>query len=391
MLNVSSFFSSCFSVIRENRELSQETTLSPSISRRVTHTKNPPLLRTPPVWLVTAKIPLPLLNGRHTRSHSFVMVGDPGKGSNSGAQYYAINSDDKRSRMVIDDSFIQKTNDNHRHHSFSNNTKAAVELLLGRNFSCIEGFSKAYSTIRQKQEPNISTYKLMEEVKALTFLIPSEHKEMWIYENNGKESTKPNLGERDVRMFEDVDLSEIDKADVKSKPELYSHMFSGEPIKTSKLTLRYLPNTDPIALIEAKRDLLLQRLYMDELYERNGTLLTCSDPNKGFVPPDILSQIQNKTPTYKMLPPFTPLQGNCSTGAATILRKAGTKEEDILACSPRNYGLHHPMYFWKPVPGEVILDETDKSDLRIDNSTIRNHSPDTVDIEIWIRDRQYFV
>lgn len=391
MLNVTSFFSSCFNVLQENRELSRETTISPSISRRVTHMENPPLLRTPPVWLVTAKIPLPLLNGRHTRSHSFVMVGDPGKGSNSGAQYYAINSDDKRSRVIIDDSFIQKTNNNHRYHNFSNNIRAAVESLLGRNFSCIEGFHKTYTNIRQKQEPNISPNKLMEEVKALTFLIPSEHKEMWIYENNGKESTKPNLGERDVRMFENVDLSEIDKVNVKSKSELYSHMLSGEPIKTSKLTLRYLPNTDPIALIEAKRDLLLQRLYMDELYERNGTLLPCSEPNKGFVPPDILSQIQNKTPTYKMLPPFTPLQGNCSTGAATILRKAGTKEEDILACSPRNYGLHHPMYFWKPILGEEILDETDKSDLQVDNSTIRNHNPDTTDIEVWIHDRQYFV
>lgn len=67
-------------------------------------------------------------------------------------------------------------------------------------------------------------------------------------------------------MFENVDLSEIEKVNVKSKSELYSHMLSGEPIKTSKLTLRYLPNTDPIALIEAKQALLLQRLYMDELY-----------------------------------------------------------------------------------------------------------------------------
>lgn len=181
MINVTSFFSSCFNVLQENRELSRETTISPSISRRVTHMENPPLLRTPPVWLVTAKIPLPLLNGRHTRSHSFVMVGDPGKGSNSGAQYYAINSDDKRSRVIIDDGFIQKTNNNHRHHNFSNNTRAAVESLLGRNFSCIEGFHKAYTNIRHKQEPNISLNKLMEEVKALTFLIPSEHKEMWIY------------------------------------------------------------------------------------------------------------------------------------------------------------------------------------------------------------------
>ncbi|MEG0529689.1 MAG: DNA gyrase subunit A, partial [Bacilli bacterium] len=46
-------------------------------------------------------------------------------------------------------------------------------------------------------------------------------------------------------------VSEIEKVNVKSKSELYSHMLSGEPIKTSKLTLRYLPNTDPIALIEA--------------------------------------------------------------------------------------------------------------------------------------------
>nr|MCI5358670.1 type III effector [Escherichia coli] len=29
-------------------------------------------------------------------------------------------------------------------------------------------------------------------------------KEIWIYKNNEKDNAKPNLGERDVRMFENI-------------------------------------------------------------------------------------------------------------------------------------------------------------------------------------------
>lgn len=34
---------------------------------------------------------------------------------------------------------------------------------------------------------------------------------MWIYKNNGKDNAKPNLGERDVRMFENISSDDTDK------------------------------------------------------------------------------------------------------------------------------------------------------------------------------------
>ncbi|EEX4136831.1 T3SS effector EspW, partial [Escherichia coli] len=98
MPKISSVVSSCYHLFSEHQQLSNETTMTNSVSRRIVHKEYGISLKSVPVWLATAKTPLALLNGRHTRSHSFIIAGTPGMGSRSGAQYYAINSDDKRSR-----------------------------------------------------------------------------------------------------------------------------------------------------------------------------------------------------------------------------------------------------------------------------------------------------
>ncbi|EEV0189160.1 type III effector, partial [Escherichia coli] len=80
-----------------------------------------------------------------------------------------------------------------------------------------------------------------------------------------------------------------------------------------------------------------------------GTLIPTPLHEEKSIPADNIKTMLNNIPTYKMLPPFTETQGNCSSGAATFLRKSGAEEKDILACSPRNYGLHHNIKTWDPL------------------------------------------
>lgn len=172
---------------------------------------------------------------------------------------------------------------------------------------------------------------------------------MWICKNNGKDNTKPNLGERDVRMFENISSDDTDKITGKKFSELGEYLYSGNVIKLSQLSIRYLPNINSISLIETKQSLLLHRLYSDEVLQRNGTLIPTPLHEEKSIPADNIKTMLNNIPTYKMLPPFTETQGNCSSGAAMFLRKSGAEEKDILACSPRNYGLHHNIKTWDPL------------------------------------------
>lgn len=96
---------------------------------------------------------------------------------------------------------------------------------------------------------------------------------MWIYKNNGKDNAKPNLGERDVRMFENISPDDTDKITGRKFSELGEYLYSGNVIKLSQLSIRYLPNINSISLIETKQSLLLHRLYSDEVLQRNGTLI----------------------------------------------------------------------------------------------------------------------
>ncbi|EHO9952202.1 T3SS effector EspW [Escherichia coli] len=349
MPKISSVVSSCYYLFREHQQLSNETTMTNSASRRIVHKEHGISLKSVPVWLATAKTPLALLNGKHTRSHSFIIAGTPGMGGRSGAQYYAINSDDKRSRIDIDSLFLKKLNNARNQNKFSIDVKETVIKLQGQKFTCIEDFHKKYSEIRLKTNSNIQQKQITDEVKSLTYLIPSEKKEMWIYKNNGKDNAKPNLGKRDVRMFENISPDDTDKITGRKFSELGEYLYSGNVIKLSQLSIRYLPNINSISLIETKQSLLLHRLYSDEVLQRNGTLIPTPLHEEKSIPAANIKTMLNNIPTYKMLPPFTETQGNCSSGAATFLRKSGAEEKDILACSPRNYGLHHNIKTWDPL------------------------------------------
>ncbi|EIO94925.1 non-LEE-encoded type III secreted effector, partial [Escherichia coli TW09195] len=53
-------------------------------------------------------------------------------GSRSGAQYYAINSDDKRSRIDIDSLFLKKLNNVRNQNKFPIDVKETVIKLQGQ-------------------------------------------------------------------------------------------------------------------------------------------------------------------------------------------------------------------------------------------------------------------
>ncbi|EIG2978096.1 type III effector, partial [Escherichia coli] len=97
-------------------------------------------------------------------------------GSRSGAQYYAINSDDKRSRIDIDSLFLKKLNNARNQNKFPIDVKETVIKLQGQKFTCIEDFHKKYNETRLKANTNIQQKQIADEVKSLTYLIPSEKK-----------------------------------------------------------------------------------------------------------------------------------------------------------------------------------------------------------------------
>ncbi|EEQ6392041.1 T3SS effector EspW, partial [Escherichia coli] len=173
MPKISSVVSSCYHLFSEHQQLSNETTMTNPVSRRIVHKEYGISLKSVPVWLATAKTPLALLNGRHTRSHSFIIAGTPGMGSRSGAQYYAINSDDKRSRIDIDSLFLKKLNNVRNQNKFPIDVKETVIKLQGQKFTCIEDFYKRYNETRLKANTNIQQEQIADEVKSLTYLIPS--------------------------------------------------------------------------------------------------------------------------------------------------------------------------------------------------------------------------
>ncbi|CAD5571791.1 T3SS effector EspW [Escherichia coli] len=97
-------------------------------------------------------------------------------GSRSGAQDYAINSDDKRSRIDIDSLFLKKSNNAQNQNKFSIDVKETIIKLQEQKFTCIEDFHKKYNETRLKNNSNIQQKQITDEVKSLTHLIPSEKK-----------------------------------------------------------------------------------------------------------------------------------------------------------------------------------------------------------------------
>lgn len=175
MPKISSVVSSCYHLFSEHQQLSNETTMTNPVSRRIVHKEYGISLKSVPVWLATAKTPL-LYSMADIQEVTIYYCRDPRMGSRSGAQYYAINSDDKRSRIDIDSLFLKKLNNVRNQNKFPIDVKETVIKLQGQKFTCIEDFYKRYNETVLKANTNIQQEQIADEVKSLTYLIPSEKK-----------------------------------------------------------------------------------------------------------------------------------------------------------------------------------------------------------------------
>ncbi|STK83204.1 T3SS effector EspW [Escherichia coli] len=100
-------------------------------------------------------------------------------------------------------------------------------------------------------------------------------------------------------MFENISPDDTDKITGRKFSELGEYLYSGNVIKLSQLSIRYLPNINSISLIETKQSLLLHRLYSDEVLQRNGTLIPTPLHEEKSIPADNIKTMLNNIPTYK--------------------------------------------------------------------------------------------
>lgn len=91
----------------------------------------------------------------------------------------------------------------------------------------------------------------------------------------------------------------------------------------------------------------------------------------------ILKRVAERTPTYKTIGPFSKMEGNCSTGAATLLRMAEVLENEIMVPSPGVVGLHHEIKTRNPVKGEPARARPAKPGEEIDYRSMREGEIDT--------------
>jgi hypothetical protein len=401
-------------VDRERKEMLDE------VDERVRHApkRDAPVnefgLRRVPTWLLS--VDMVGVEGWATRTHGFVVVGHPGKGARSGASYYSISSDEKRGGAFLDARFVEKLNerladDKYAFHervseaakelggkrylskeALHDQVREAIRQLAGNSYLSREDFCSAYVQVRNQHDPGVPLENLVAEFKELAKLVPEERMELWIREPNGPKAPKPNLAERDLRTFEQLAEDEHAREDFAKLSE--EEKLSGNTIKLKTVNLRRVVAADPLALLEAKRQNLLQRLYVDELHRRDGSGWgNSSEPESVFralpehtgvkISPFLKMKWQQNlelvspgpsleerkaaaaklTPLYQRFPPMLGNTGNCNSGAAELLRNAGLRKEDIRSPGEYNWGLHHSYQSWQPVKASVKSLVVDGGDL----------------------------
>lgn len=308
-------------------------------------------LRKTPVYFANVE-KIPIVGNFTSRSHGFAIIGDPGKGARSGAVYYGVSGDGKRGGVDVDAAFVRGSNKGFAQ-KCGGQAQAVVERLLGQAYPSREAFGRAYVDARKDADPNVGRETLLRELKELSFLVPKEKWELWPLEPNGRSERKPNLQERDVRTFEQIGKNEgLSAEEIRGALELATA--SGGAAHFNKISLRPMLDADAVSLIEAKRQQVLARLYVDQTHGRDGS---------GF-PPDKLEKepakasdqqsVAARVPTYQRFPPFeSDLVGNCNTGAATLLSQSGASN----ASGPRPasnvaFGYGHRSRAWRPVKDE---------------------------------------
>jgi hypothetical protein len=236
---------------------------------------------------------------------------------------------------------------------FGGQAQAAVERLLGQAYPSREAFGRAYVDARKDADPSVGRETLLRELKELSFLVPKEKWELWPLEPNGHAEKNPNLHERDLRTFEEMGKSESLSAEEISRA-LELAAASGDAAHFNKISLRPMLDADAISLIEAKRQQVLARLYVDETHGRDGSGLPPDKLEKEPAKPSDQQSVATRAPTYQRFPPFeSDLVGNCNTGAATLLSQSATSN----ASEPRPasnvaFGYGHRSRVWQPVTDE---------------------------------------
>jgi hypothetical protein len=219
--------------------------------------------------------------------------------------------------------------------------------------------------------------------------------EVWIREPNGFDAKKPNLAERDIRTFQNPWGADENSTAKKMFQRLSrEEKTSGNAIPAGSMSIRCIPKADILNLVEARQQELIERLYGDELHNRNGTLVpptlfelpSFDIPLKNVHLEDYRTYRENKLDeagartdemvnvnadklderlaifsANKQTYEFAPEEGNekginCNTGAKSILTDSGLSESDVMAATPFQVALHNEARTWHPVSSELALE-----------------------------------
>lgn len=379
--------------------------LQPEVLRRLDVAAAPPpagqgllrLARTP-VYLAT--VDKGTREGVTSRSHGFAVVGHPGQGNRSGLAYYSISGDHTRGGVDVDEAFLGRVAG--RTPALEPAVQEAVRQLQGGAYLAKEHFHQAYACVRRERAPEGSApsdVQIAGEVKALLMQIPEEKFELWLREPNGlktasgAENRKPNMAERDLRHMENLQGTDLFTGRAWSEMSAQEKQ-SGNTIHLQTASLRCLPGADPLKLLDAKRQNLLHRTYVDELLDRNGTMLPTEAPASAASPEERTARAERAAaalPTYQLYPPYPANAGNCNTGVAALLRAAGQAEADIKAPSEFAFGLHKDLTPWDPLRGVPASPPAASSQIppgSVDDSPIRGRLISTAALNEHLMRRQ---
>jgi hypothetical protein len=353
------------------------------------------LLRRAPVWVASTDIQTQ--GGYASRTHTVCVVGDVGKGVyKSGLAYYSLRSDPKRSGMTLDAEYmneVRQARDRSGQPAFAAPVLDALEAMGECSFHTREAFFKAYVDQRLRQVPVPSNEQLKQvrrEYDALAHLVPKHRWEVWPQAASGlpprREGLTPegepaapgNWSEQDVRKLErtpkgiDADSGKTFLALAPAQRE------DGRVLAFDDVSLRTLPNVDPLGVLEAHRHVLLHRLCVDQIAGRNGStypMMKVDRLSNPIDPSDVRKAMQalehgpwewrdvtyadrtprqvraalSKVATYQLYPEYGPDKGNCNSATSTFLHLAGARPEDIKSPSAYNYGFRHTLSIWQPL------------------------------------------
>jgi hypothetical protein len=359
-------------------------------SPRVSNDRTILRLRRTPVHFVNRDETMNELPNFISAIHGYAVIGDPGKGSKSGASYFGVSGDAKRAGVRIDKGFIKEVNARNvrGQHKYDAAVRRTVQALAGTGFPTREAFQLAYRQARLAAEPGLDDAIISHEMKRLSFIVPQSSWEVWPLEPNGPQAERPNYPEEDVRHFEK--LTGRYRRAGKGRAADPSGDAGAPPVrKFDSVSLRKLPDVDALALIEAKREWLLHRSFVDEKLGRDEG----AEIDPATVSGEQSAAAKRYVSTYQRTPPFvSPATANCNASTKALLLQAQANAH-LLPASASAVGFSHRARVWTPVPvpapaadGHVQPEASVDRGQDIDVTEIMEHEARNValSVELWV-------